>query len=89
MYSWSSTGILHKKDSAGTEGKGKEHYHKRYGWKVIRSPERISVLPQGYGIYLSHIEDHPEDFKKNILTLDIGYNTLDALFLSQGILHLW
>jgi hypothetical protein len=52
--------------------------------RVIRLPERISVLPQGYGIYLSHIEDHPEDFRKNILTLDIGYNTLDALFLRQG-----
>jgi len=51
--------------------------------RVIRFPERISVLPQGYGIYLSYIEDHPEDFKKNMLVLDIGYNTLDALFIRK------
>ena len=52
--------------------------------RVIRSQERISVLPQGYGIYLSHIEDHPEDFEKNILTLDIGITPLMPSFCVRG-----
>jgi hypothetical protein len=54
-----------------------------YG-KPIPIPETIKVIPQGSGIFFSHVVDHPLIFEKNVLVMDIGYYTLDIVFFAGG-----
>jgi plasmid segregation protein ParM len=44
-------------------------------------PESVKFIPQGAGIFFSYIRD---DYYKNVAVLDVGYYTLDLLFLTKG-----
>lgn len=44
----------------------------------------IKVIPQGVGIYFSHLKENPNDSYKNVAVLDIGHHTLDMVYLSKG-----
>jgi len=51
----------------------------------IRLPEIIKIIPQGAGIFFSHIQDGNEaDFSRKVAIIDIGFYTLDTLFFVKG-----
>jgi hypothetical protein len=53
--------------------------------KQIIIPEIIRFIPQGSGIYFSHIRHSGDDtFNKRVAVLDVGFYTLDTLFFVQG-----
>ena len=52
---------------------------------IMRFPEIIQIIPQGDGIYFSHIKDGNEkDYYKRIAVVDVGFYTLDTLFFVKG-----
>lgn len=52
--------------------------------KAIEVPNTIKVIPQGTGIFFSHVKNYPGSFHKNTLVIDLGYYTLDVIFFSGG-----
>lgn len=51
----------------------------------IEHPESIMYIPQGSGIYFSHVlGGNIEDLNLNVAVIDIGYYTLDAVCFSAG-----
>ena len=74
-------------------------YSKKYSAKIIDAirasdmmirgePYRVSgnvrIIPQGAGIFFSHIQDHRDDLGKNVAVIDIGHHTVDMVFFIQG-----
>ena len=56
----------------------------RINGKAYRVSGNVRIIPQGAGIYFSHVKDHPEDDKKNVAVIDIGHRTMDMVFFSGG-----
>lgn len=52
--------------------------------KQISVPETIRFIPQGAGIYFSHIRHSGDTFNKRVAVLDVGFYTLDTLFFVNG-----
>lgn len=44
----------------------------------------VIIIPQGAGIYFSHIMNHPEDMKKDIVVFDVGYHMMNITMFSEG-----
>ncbi len=44
----------------------------------------IDIIPQGVGIFLHHLDTHPEDAAKTVAVIDIGYRTIDMVLFSDG-----
>ena len=44
----------------------------------------IRIIPQGAGIFFCHIQNYPDDFRKNVAVIDIGHHTLDMVFFADG-----
>lgn len=44
----------------------------------------VKIIPQGAGIYFSHIKDNPEDAYKNVAVVDCGHETLDFALFSKN-----
>ncbi len=44
----------------------------------------IHVIPQGVGIFLRYLQDHPGDAEKTVVVIDIGYRTIDMVLFSEG-----
>jgi hypothetical protein len=44
----------------------------------------IRIIPQGAGIFFRHIEDRPDDYRKNVAVIDIGHHTVDMVLFSAG-----
>ncbi len=54
-------------------------------WTRLVLPKTIKFIPQGAGIFFSHIQKgNKSDYNKNLAVLDIGYYTLDMLFFAKG-----
>lgn len=52
---------------------------------AIPLPQNIIYIPQGSGIYFSHIlGGYSGDFHINVAVIDIGYYTLDAVCFTKG-----
>lgn len=56
--------------------------------RIKGEPYRISgdvrIIPQGAGIFFSHVKDHPGDFRKRVAVIDIGHRTMDMVFFVGG-----
>jgi len=44
----------------------------------------LSVMPQGFGAYIDLIDTKPELTQEDILIVDIGFNTVDYILISNG-----
>jgi len=44
----------------------------------------IRIIPQGAGIFFCHIQNYPDDFRKNVAVIDLGHHTLDMVFFADG-----
>jgi hypothetical protein len=52
---------------------------------TIPIPRRVEYIPQGAGIYFSHVSDgHEYCQSKNVAIIDIGYYTVDTTLFSSG-----
>lgn len=52
---------------------------------AVAAPDVIKLIPQGGGIYFSHVlASSAGDYKRRVVVLDIGYYTLDMLFFDRG-----
>jgi len=51
----------------------------------IRFPKLIKFIPQGAGIFFSHVRSgNADDLNKKVAVIDVGYYTLDTLFFVKG-----
>ena len=51
----------------------------------IRFPKYIKFIPQGAGIYFSHVRSgNLDDLNRRVAVIDVGYYTLDTLFFVKG-----
>ncbi len=51
----------------------------------ISFPKRIKFIPQGAGIYFSHVRSgNLDDLNRRVAVIDVGYYTLDTLFFVKG-----
>lgn len=44
----------------------------------------VHIIPQGAGIFFRHIKEHPEDFARDIVVIDVGHLTVDMTYFSEG-----
>jgi hypothetical protein len=52
---------------------------------TVPMPQKIEYIPQGTGIYYSHISNGNADYqKKNVVIIDIGYYTMDTTLFRSG-----
>jgi len=52
---------------------------------IITIPQKIEYIPQGTGIYFSHVSNGNFDYhKKNVMVIDIGYYTIDTALFCSG-----
>lgn len=53
--------------------------------KTIPAPPEVLYIPQGSGIYFSHVlGGFGSDFNLNIVVVDVGYYTLDTICFAKG-----
>lgn len=50
----------------------------------IPIPESIVFIPQGVGAYIDFIYQNPEFSGKDVIVIDIGYYTVDMIFIKGG-----
>lgn len=50
----------------------------------VAVPEKIVFIPQGVGAYIDFILNNPEYDGKDVIVIDIGYYTLDIIFIKEG-----
>jgi len=51
---------------------------------LIPIPEKIEFIPQGVGAYIDFVVNNPDYMNKNTIVIDIGYYTLDIIFIKNG-----
>jgi hypothetical protein len=74
-------------------------YSKEYSQEILKAirasdirikgePYRISgdvrIIPQGAGIFFRYVKDRPDDYRKNVVVIDIGHRTMDMVFFAGG-----
>lgn len=47
-------------------------------------PDKISFIPQGVGAYVDFLVNNPDYQGQNVIVIDIGYYTLDVIFIDKG-----
>lgn len=52
--------------------------------KAIAIPQKVVFVPQAVGAYIDFISSNPGYASDNVVVIDIGYYTLDVVFLRQG-----
>ncbi len=50
----------------------------------IPIPEKVVFIPQGVGAYIDFIYQNPEFSGKDVIVIDIGYYTVDMIFIKDG-----
>ena len=48
------------------------------------SGTRIAVVPQGLGIFFCYADLFPEAWEQDVAVVDLGHQTLDMIYMSQG-----
>lgn len=43
----------------------------------------VRIIPQGVGIYFAYVNNHPEDYSKNVVVVDIGHRTVDMISIAD------
>lgn len=50
----------------------------------IPRPEKIVFIPQGVGAYIDFVYQNPDFVGKDVIVIDIGYYTVDMIFIKNG-----
>ncbi|MEM4134727.1 MAG: ParM/StbA family protein, partial [Candidatus Micrarchaeia archaeon] len=51
---------------------------------LLPIPEKIIFIPQGVGAYIDFLVRNPEYQRQSVIVIDIGYYTLDIVFIDKG-----
>ncbi len=88
---WAQSLVLGLPPALYNEAKAQELIQKLYRIQLsdakkrtIVVPGTIKYIPQGAGVYFSHIGNNAGSKNKNVAVIDIGYYTLDFVFFSEG-----
>lgn len=52
--------------------------------QYIKVPDQIVFIPQGVGAYIDFVTTMPMYANKDVIVIDVGYYTLDMVFLKEG-----
>ncbi len=52
--------------------------------RLLSIPENIVFIPQGVGAYIDFISNNPDYADKDTIVIDVGYYTLDVIYVSDG-----
>lgn len=53
-------------------------------FNYIQIPEHVFIIPQGVGAYFAWLQENPDKQNLNIFIMDIGFYTLDLVFINKG-----